>query len=226
MRSNIMRTPLQFYKQQISEHQQKIKMISKKLWASGLLRLAVFISTVFCVYFFFGNLKLVIGCIVLGVGLFLFLVSRHSNLKYQKNLAKQLLAINELEVSISERKFHHLPNGAQFIDPSHAYSQDIDLFGTGSLYQYMNRTSLESGAKVLVHSLVGNQIEAIPKKQEAIKELASLPKWRQLFSGSAALVQTEVSSDTVLSWLQSFKPFTPKKTKVLCYGFSLISALL
>lgn len=221
-----METPHQFYSLQITQQQEKIKAFSKKLWASGLLRFVVFALTIFGVYTVFGNLKLVIGTTVIGVALFLFLVSRHSNLKYQKSLAQQLLELNKLEVAVSERKFHHLPNGAQFNDPSHEYSQDIDLFGTGSLFQYMNRTSLESGAKVLVHSLTANEIDHIPKKQEAVKELAGIPKWRQLFSASAALVKTQVSSDTVLSWLQETVPFTPKMTKVLCYGFSIVSVLL
>ncbi len=41
--------------------------------------------------------------------------------------------------------FYHLDSGVEFINPAHFYSNDIDLFGRGSFFQYINRTATIDG---------------------------------------------------------------------------------
>src|SRR5690606_18588124 len=117
----------------------------------------------------------------------------------------------------------HLPSGEKYKDPLHFYSQDIDLFGRGSFFQYLNRTSLESGSDFLAKLFTENKIDSIPLKQEAIKELSEMPKWRQHFSGIASLVKTEVSATEVTDWLKNYKSFVPKWIKTVSAIFSIIS---
>ena len=92
------------------------------------------------------------------------------------------------------RKYDHLPDGNEFIDPGHFYSQDIDLFGQGSFYQYCNRTALTEGSNTLAILLTENNIENVIEKQEAIKELRSIAEWIQEYSAVARLIKTEISS--------------------------------
>ncbi|MBV1925379.1 MAG: DNA mismatch repair protein MutS, partial [Dokdonia sp.] len=132
---------------------------------------------------------------------------------------------NQTELKVLERDFHELPDGKKYLHPVDFYSQDIDLFGRGSFFQYANRTALEPGAQVLANLFTSNNIEAIPEKQKAIQELAELPAWRQRFSAIASLVATEVSSETVVNWLKEYQTFTPKKAKIGTRIFSLISII-
>ena len=112
-----------------------------------------------------------------------------------------------------DRAFHHLPSGEKYKDPLHYYSQDIDLFGRGSFFQYLNRTALESGSDFLAKIFTENEIDAIPKKQQAITELAEMPKWRQQFSAIASLMKIEVSATEITDWLKNYKSFCPKVDK-------------
>ena len=175
------------------------------------------------IYVTFGNTKFVIAIILGGIALFVFLVSRHSNLQYKRDVTKALLEANYVELEVLSRAFHHLPDGAKYKNPEHEFSQDIDLFGRGSFYQYINRTALESGSDHLAHLLTENDIDAIPKKQKAIQELAEKATWRQHFSAVASLVKTEVSASTVLNWLANYKTFVPNWIKVGSTVFSVIS---
>src|SRR5690554_4178763 len=218
-----MNEPSGFYKQQIAAHSEELQSLKRKLALSSTIRLLVFLVACFGVYFFFGNVKIIIPIILVAIAVFIYLVTKHSELQYQRDLTKALIAQNEVELEVLNRAFHHLPSGEKYADPLHFYSQDIDLFGRGSFFQYLNRTSLESGSDFLANLFTENSIDDIPKKQEAIKELSEMSKWHQHFSAIASLVKTEVSATEVAVWLKDYKPFVPKWITVVAPVFSTIS---
>ena len=218
-----MNKPSDFYTKQIEIHSEELQSLKRKLALSSTIRLLVFLLACFGVYFFFGNAKVVIPVIVVAIATFIYLVTKHSELQYQRDLTKALIGQNETEIEVLNRAFHHLPSGEKYKDPLHFYSQDIDLFGRGSIFQYLNRTALESGSDFLAKLFTENKIDSIPKKQEAIKELSEMPKWRQHFSAIATLVKTEVSVTEVTDWLKEYKTFVPKWIKIVAAVFSIIS---
>ncbi len=215
--------PSDFYKQQIKIHSEALQILKRKLAVFSTIRLIVFLLACFGVYFFFGNAKIVIPIIVLGITVFIYLVTKHSALQYQRDLKKALITQNETELQVLERAFHHLPSGEKYKDPLHFYSQDIDLFGRGSIFQYLNRTALESGSDFLAKLFTENEITNIPGKQKAVEEISEKPEWRQQFSAIASLVKTEVSATEVTNWLKDYKTFVPKWIKPVALIFSAIS---
>ncbi len=219
-----MQNPADFYTSEIDINTTKLKEIQKNLALSSTLRLLLFLFACFGVYYFFPNAKIVIAIIVATIVLFIYLVTKHSNLQYKRDLTKSLIAQNEIELAVLDRAYHQLPTGEKYKDANHFYSQDIDLFGVGSIFQYINRTALESGSDYLAHLFIENEIIDIPKKQNAIEELAEKPKWRQQFSGIASLVKTEVTTKRVEKWLADYKTFVPKWAKTVSQIFTFISA--
>lgn len=215
-----------FYNDQISNYECQLSQVKKQLYASSMLRLVIFCTAVTGVYFSFGNAKLVWAIIAITIALFIFLVSRHSDLQYKRDRIKALLKINRTEIEVLQRKFHHLPNGDEFKNPEHYFSQDIDLFGRGSFYQYANRTVLKQGSEVFSSLLLENSIEGIAAKQEAIKELGAMPEWRQEFSAVASLTKTEISTTTIVAWLNGYQPFVPRLMNVFPWFFSAMSICL
>jgi ABC-type multidrug transport system fused ATPase/permease subunit len=220
-----MNNPAQFYQSQLAEKQKERDLLKNQLNLSSTIRLIVFLLTGFGVYLALGNAKAIVAILILGIVAFLFLVTRHSKLQYKRNLVDALIEINQTELKVLKRDFHDLPDGKKYLNPVDFYSQDIDLFGRGSFFQYANRTALEPGALVLANLFTSNNIIAIPEKQKAIQELAELATWRQRFSGIARLVDTEVASETVVNWLKDYQSFIPKKAKIASRVFSLISIL-
>ncbi|UAB85666.1 DNA mismatch repair protein MutS [Zunongwangia sp. SCSIO 43204] len=215
---------IDFYKKQIEIHQKAADKLSKQLLASSLLRLFVFLILCFLIYFFWGNTQVIISSIIGGIALFIFLVSRHSDLKYKSDKQKAIIKLNQTEIDVMQsRRFQDLPDGNEFEVPNHEYAQDIDLFGRGSFFQYLNRTALYEGTKKLVSILLANEIENIPQKQEAVKELSEKAKWRQEFSATASLVKTTESSTTIVNWFKEYKSFVPKFIKWLSPVFSILS---
>ena len=103
-------------------------------------------------------IKILVPILVSGIALFLYLVSIYSDLKLLKKKTQKLIEINQLEINVLDGDVSSLDFGNEFINPSHDYSYDIDLFGKGSLFQYINRTSLATGKEQLASVLTENSL--------------------------------------------------------------------
>ncbi len=221
-----MSNPQDFYTNELARHQLDGQVAKKQITQLSLVRLFVFLATVAGIYFAYpkGSLCFAIG--IVGIALYLFLIKKHVQLKAKRDLALALATINEEELEIGKGNFHHREQGAAFQNPQHYFSLDIDLFGRGSLFQYINRTEIQEGAKALANALTANDITNIEKRQEGIKELAAMPKWRQLFAGTARLVKAETSAIEILDWLKSYQAFIPKSMKWVPTIFSVLSLVV
>ncbi|WP_273565574.1 MutS-related protein [Maribacter halichondriae] len=215
-----------YYQDQIQKHEVALAKVKQDLSGSSLLRLLLFVLTAFGIYLSFGNTRLILAILILGLALFLYLVSRHTDLQYTRDKLQALVKLNQTEIMVLRREFHQLPEGNEYKDPLHYFSQDIDLFGRGSFYQYLNRTALQQGSETLAHLLAENSIDDILEKQKAIEELSKMPEWRKEFTAIASLVKTETKYSTIIKWMEHHKPFIPSIMKVLPLLVSIISGLL
>lgn len=221
-----MTDPVQFYEAEKAKHQTNLAALKKKLNISSSIRLILFIAIVVGIYFFWSNLQIAISIVVLGIIGFLILVSRHSNLQYQRDFAAALLKINEKEIQIKKGDCLELNEGLAYENPKHYYSYDIDLFGKGSLFQFMNRTVTQEGEAELANRLSLNNIENIDQKQAGIKELAAMPNWRQEFSAIGSLVKIQHKAQAIIAWIKDYKTSLPSIMSLLPQIFTAISALL
>ncbi|MCP9198786.1 DNA mismatch repair protein MutS [Gramella sp. GC03-9] len=219
-----MTKPTEFYKSQSSKYTGIEKQLTKKLIFSSTLRLIVFLAIFGIIYFFFGNASVLIPAVIALLAIFIFLVSRHSDLKKEREKIRALIKLNEQELKIIETgDFSDLPEGLEFDIEGHEFSRDIDLFGRKSFFQYLNRTALQEGKARLARILLANKTDRIERKQEAVKELASKADWRQNYTATATLVKTETDSQTILKWLQNYKAFVPGFMKWFPAVFSVLS---
>ena len=215
--------PEDFYQAQLLQYEERLGLVKKRLNTSSTLRILLFLLIVFGIYGTWGQTQIVVPIAIVGVAVFVGLLLRHNKLAYERKLLEALVHRNEKELKVLAHDYHELPSGTEYADPSHFFSQDIDLFGRGSFYQYLNRTALESGSKKLVQLLLSNDIQDIGQKQEAIRELSAMPEWRQRFGAIATLVKTDRSADVVVKWLEDYRAFVPKRMKFWSIAFSTVS---
>ncbi|MBJ7879476.1 MutS-related protein [Gelidibacter salicanalis] len=211
--------PNTYYQQHSERFQAEANALHKKMTVLSTLRILVFILTGVGVYLTFYNWQIAAGIAVVGILVFVFLLSRYTDLKAQRALKKSLTEINQTELDISSGNFHARDQGVIFQDPLHFYSLDIDLFGRGSFFQFINRTVIEEGTQELAAALKANTVDGIEQRQEAIKELASKPKWRQLYSATASLIKVETSAHVIITWLKDHTIFLPKAMKWIPMAF-------
>ena len=185
-----MNSPILFYQKQLTKFELKVKILNQKLIQLSTLRLLVFLATSICLYVTIAQWKIALVISITGIIVFIYLLSKYTDIKFKRNLNKALVDINKDEIKIASGDFLHRNEGIEFQDSNHFYSLDIDLFGRGSFFQFTNRTTINEGTEKLVNELTANNIINIVTRQEAIKELASKPEWRQHFSAIATLIHT------------------------------------
>ncbi len=217
--------PKSFYGQQLKELGKELEALKARLAFSSLLRLMLFLVALTLGYFAWQKEPLLLVGLLVIVPLFVFLIVRHNKLRYEKKLLEAQLQWNTTELRVLERDYFHLPTGEAFETGNHAFSKDLDLFGRGSFFQYLNRTALPSGSQMLSGLLLSNDILDIPKKQEAVQELSQNPEWFQHFEAVATLVTAEVPAKSVVAWLNTYTPFVPKHIRIASFVYTGLSLL-
>ena len=218
-----MKNPFDFYSEIKLELEKEAALLKKKSVNLSVFRFAIFLTTCFLIYLTFGTYPDVFIIAFFGILLFGFLVTKHVSLQRKRAIVKAKININTTELQVLNREFHHLEAGEEFVNPMHYYSNDIDLFGVGSFFQYLNRTVTNEGEKLLANTFTENKTDGIANKQNSIKELATKVIWRQHFAALASLITTKNTSGFIVSWVQNYKAVLPTFLKGIQVVFSVLS---
>jgi len=136
---------------------------------------------------------------------FVILVRIHSGLFSRKENLENLVKINNIEIRLLKGSLSELDNGSDFIDVHHPYSHDLDIFGDGSLFQYLNRCNTRGGKQLMASwlSCPPQTVNAIKARQEAIRELSAQTDFRQRVQAAGMAIE-ELPDDKaqLLSWVK------------------------
>lgn len=217
----------QVYKGQIQELNKVLKRLIKRRSFFGWLRLFIFIATAIISY------KVFIGAglwgllpLIVGFGLFIYFILIDADNSSEIQNARTLIRINEEEIRILNDDYFHRYDGSKFLPALHDYADDLDLFGKASVFQWANRCASEQGKELFARNLLqALSIEKIRERQEAIKELAPTPAWRQqLQSFSEQTILTIATEEKTKQWLQEEeKYFTGSFWKVFVWLYTIIT---
>ena len=217
---------LSIYTARVERFSLSRKRYNHQLRISGIIRLLAFLLAIAGIYFFWSSWQTVVVIAISGIASFLFLVSRHEDLKKKRNYYDELIRLNELEITVSNGNYTDLPDGNEFNEDDHDYSRDIDLFGIGSFFQFLNRTALLEGRKLLAGQLTANKTSGITKRQEAIQELGKMLDFRQDYEATARLLESTIRPKMITDWTINYKSFVPNVFSWLCYVQFAISVII
>jgi hypothetical protein len=157
---------------------------SRKSSQLSMLRLLWFICWMLCIYAStYYNIFFVSSAVVGGLMIFVVLIIWHNKIIKKKNIYEIKRDINRNEIKALEYDSSVFDDGYEFMDESHRYSHDLDLFGPFSLFQFLNRCFSPQGKKTLASRLKEGYIEkeTIESQQEAVEELSQKNQWLQEF---------------------------------------------
>jgi MutS domain V len=112
---------------------------------------------------------------------FLALVVWHSRVLADEDLARRFARVNRDALARITGRFAELAeNGARFADPLHPYSDDLDVFGQGSLFQRVSVAHTRVGQeKLAAFFREPSDAAGIRERQTAVRALAPLLDVRQ-----------------------------------------------
>lgn len=155
---------------------------------------------------------------IISLVLFILLVIRHDRLKLEKKRIDLLWKINQDAIKRTNGEWSTFEEtGEDFIDYEHKFSGDLDLFGQGSLFQWINTGVTYIGRIILKQWFTDRpkNREDILKRQRAAKELSDMLDWRQEFQVEAMLAEDKLHNPELLyKWTQHGNEFYRKKAVI------------
>ena len=164
--------------------------------------------------------------------LFLYLYIRRLDVRNDRKIkaGEALLQVYQNEIDYQHGNFSGFEAGEQYVCPQHSYTFDMDVFGTGSLFQRMNRSISTGGSDRLAaclstewgsakrEELVGQ----IRRRTEAVDELGQEETFLSEFKSLG--VKERINTEEVLKALtavyhQTFpKVFHSPLFRYFCYA--------
>jgi len=215
------------YLQLLLQYSAENEVLAKGIKRYGLFRILFFLFWILMIYlsstWSWTSFGVTMG---LGMLIFVFLVRKHNKMHRRKAVVERLIRINREQENAMEWNFSELEDGKEYIDETHLYSYDLDLFGQGGLFQYINRTSTIPGKDRLAELMgyIEKSPAEIQNRQKAIDELSHLLEWRQDFRVIGLMVDEHAEDISGLElWVGSAPDFKSVFFKGLVILFPIIN---
>ena len=193
----------EFYEKRKSLFTSQLQTTNNRINNISNLRLAVALTIIAIIYFGFREHNIFYLLPPL-LAVFAYLVRRHSVLFGEKTHIENLQQVQKYELHSLDGDYSHNSSGSEFISINHPYSHDLDIFGEGSLFQYINRSNTR-GAKSLMAARLSSKPETgetIKAWQAAITELSSKTDFRHEVQALSMQTEEQPGDDAQLKrWL-------------------------
>ena len=116
--------------------------------------------------------------------------------------------------------------GERFLDPSHPYARDLDLFGRASLFEYLSTARTRAGEETLAQWL----LEAAPAgeilaRQAAVRELQSRVAFRERLFCAGETVRLGVQPEPLSAWGESEPVFRKQGVRIVVTVLAILWVL-
>ena len=208
-----MEGPKEQYEKRRTYYARRLEKLTQTINRLSNVRLALFFAGCALAVFLYmtQSSSLGLGILLFTVVSFAALVFWHQTLRTKQNYIQVLYENYDQALKRLAGEWKSFPDtGEDFKDPAHPYSEDLDLFGSSSLFQWINTAKTFRGRGKLKEWLTEPPVEGavIQVKQEAIKELAINLAWRHRFLAEAGTTKRPLNSPTrIIEWAKTYDPF-------------------
>jgi DNA mismatch repair ATPase MutS len=169
------------YRQRIAFAQQEADKYKKLANNYSLYRLVVFglfIVSV-CIAISADEILIIAFSLAILIGCFSWLIQKQNGSETLKNYFIDIKKVNENEIASIQTNASMYDNGAIFNNDKHYYTSDLDVFGSNSLFQMVNRSATLPGNVKLAEWLnAPADKNTILQRQQAVEEIAGKNDWR------------------------------------------------
>ena len=217
------------YISQLNSLQIEKKKLEKLLFFLFLLRLVLFIGTIALIYLFINSYSNIWVWLLCGLGFISFLTTVIANQRVNSQVIQieNRISVNENEQKYLAYSFKQFYGGDELKGSNPELADDFELFGEGSVFQYINRTITSSGARKLAYKFChwSKDILAIELKQQAIAELQSKVDLMESFQSLGMEIKESGNEiQNLREWFESPKVIGQKE-RILLFLYPLVFVL-
>jgi len=162
----------------------------------------------------------------LPAGVFGLLVHRHDRVIRARRAAARAAAFYERGLARIEDRWRGTGEpGHRFRDERHPYSNDLDLFGSASLFELLSVARTRAGEDTLAAWLIRPAAPAeIRERQRAVAELAPALDLRERLSLAGTDVAAAVDGDALTAWAEGAAVLRGRWLRAIAVGLTAATA--
>ncbi|HJP62334.1 MAG TPA: hypothetical protein VJ844_02775 [Mucilaginibacter sp.] len=172
---------IQVYRQNITLAQEQVKLYEEKINFYSVMRLVAFVLVLLTIYFSvkYESLGMFFICFIVLAVAFNWLVAKQAWFTSQKEYYQHFEKVSENEINSILSYGNVYDNGASYSNEKHYYTSDLDIFGSGSLFNLVNRAATPQGKDKLASWLTGPAAKnIILERQAAVREIGLKNDWK------------------------------------------------
>jgi hypothetical protein len=197
-----MQDPRLIYYQRLQERRAELVRRERRHRLLGYVQLAVVAAGLAMVWLALAYRAFSIVWVLVAAAVFVTLMLVHDRLLRVAALHRRAVEYFERALARLDGKWAGTgERGLQYLDPSHAYAQDLDLFGKGSLFELLSTARTHIGEETLARWLLHPADPAtIRARQEAVDELRPRVDLREQLAVLAEEARTGVDPVSLAAW--------------------------
>ena len=171
----------------------------------GYVRLLLFVLAVILAWASFRAHSLSAWWLIAPVAAFAGIAVYHSRILRDRELAERAVTFYERALArVEDRWSGSGETGERFDDAHHVYAADLDLFGTGSLFQLLSTARTRMGEDTLAAWLLSPaSVENVRERHAAVAELRGQIDLREDLAVLGEDVGVGVHPDALAKWVES-----------------------
>jgi hypothetical protein len=195
-------TPAQEYRRRLDERRQRAAALARQERLIGNSRVMVFLAGLGMVWLAFGAHRISPWLLALPVLAYALLLVRHEQVTRSWYRSRRAVAFYEAGLArLADNWRGRGQSGVRFLDETHPYAADLDLFGAGSLFELLctarTRTGEDTLAAWLKSAAPPDEVRA---RQGAVAELRPLLDLREDLALLGSEVPAGVDFNAVAAW--------------------------
>jgi len=204
----------------LNQTQAAEKRREKQLGIAKLVVAALTLVSAVALLHFLNELEL----LPIPVGIFLVLgILQESHIRRIRSRARSIDFFERGLARIEGRWAGSGETGERFLNPSHPYARDLDLFGTASLFELLCTARTRAGEETLAEWLLAPApVDEVLARQQALRELEGRVDFRAKLFSLGESVRLGVHPQELAAWGERKPAFPRPLTRVLTRTLSAL----
>ncbi len=203
------------YQNRLQIRQDVVILLEKRCEFLSFLRLFIFIVLLSITGIAFFLKSISYGWTLIPIGAFIVAMLVHDNIIRRKIEAEQVVQYYKSAISrINDEWQGNGVTRTDFVRDDHPYATDLDLFGTGSLFELLCTARSVAGEETLASWLTApSSRQEILKRQEAVKELKNRLDLREDIFLCTGEMRSLVRPQIITAWANDPPTFSAREKK-------------
>jgi hypothetical protein len=215
--------PRPVYQQRLDERRRAIAAEETTHRRLGNFRLAIAAIAAAMVWMALAGQRFSIAWVGVPVVLFVLLAVLHERLLRRLDSRRRAAQFYEKALARLDGTWAGTgDSGARYLDPVHLYAADLDIFGTGSLFELLSTARTHTGANTLAHWLTTPAAPGtVRERQAAVDELRESLDLREDLAVLAESAIGAADSKSLAAWIESTPQRPSQMLRIAALVFSV-----